>query len=247
MSTPEKPSAQKIIPIAVAGNMPPAPPASPTAAMIRTLGLVSAICGLIIVGAYEGTYDAVAANKRIATERAVFKVIPAAKSIAEYAALPAGGVTKVGAGDTALAPGAVKFFAAYDADGKLAGVAAEGAAKGYADTVRIMFGYSPDCQCVVGIGVVNMRETPGIGDKIITDKEFVANFKALDAKLNKELSALVNEVKTVKHGTKTNTWQIDAIAGATITSRAVGKAINDSAQALLPRLVPNLDKLASKS
>jgi electron transport complex protein RnfG len=228
---------------------PPAPPqVTPTGAMIRTLGLVSAICGLIIVGAYQSTYDAVAANKRIATERAVFKVIPAAKSIAEYVALPAGGIEpRVGAGDTAITPGAVKFFAAYDESGKLAGIAAEGTAKGYADTVRIMFGYSPDCQCVVGIGVVNMRETPGIGDKIITDKEFLANFKALDAKLNKELSALVNEVKTVKHGTKTNTWQIDAIAGATITSRAVGKAINDSAQALLPRLVPNLDKLASKS
>jgi electron transport complex protein RnfG len=237
----------RVIPIAVAGATPPAP-ASPTAAMIRTLGLVSAICGLIIVGAYQSTYDAVAANKRIATERAVFKVIPAAKSIAEYVALPAGGIEpRVGAGDTAITPGAVKFFAAYDETGKLAGIAAEGTAKGYADTVRIMFGYSPDCQCVVGIGVVHMRETPGIGDKIITDKEFVANFKALDAKLNKELSALVNEVKTVKHGTKTNPWQIDAIAGATITSRAVGKAINDSAQALLPRLVPNLDKLASKS
>ena len=237
----------RVIPIAVAGATPPAP-ASPTAAMIRTLGLVSAICGLIIVGAYQSTYDAVAANKRIATERAVFKVIPAAKSIAEYVALPAGGIEpRVGAGDTAITPGAVKFFAAYDESGKLAGIAAEGTAKGYADTVRIMFGYSPDCQCVVGIGVVNMRETPGIGDKIITDKEFLANFKALDAKLNKELSALVNEVKTVKHGTKTNPWQIDAIAGATITSRAVGKAINDSAQALLPRLVPNLDKLASKS
>jgi electron transport complex protein RnfG len=92
-----------------------------------------------------------------------------------------------------------------------------------------------------------MRETPGIGDKIITDKDFVANFNALDAKLNKELSALANEVKTVKHGTKTNPWQIDAISGATITSRAVGRAINDSAQALLPHLVPNLEKLASKS
>lgn len=247
MSTPEKPSAQKIIPIAVAGTTPPAPPASPTAAMIRTLGLVSSICGLIIVGAYQGTYDAVAANKRIATERAVFKVIPAAKSIAEYVALPAGGVEKVGAGDTAIAPGAVKFFAAYDAGGKLAGIAAEGGAKGYADTVRIMFGYSPDCQCVIGIGVVSMRETPGIGDKILTDKDFLANFNALDVKLKGDLAALANEVKAVKHGTKTNPWQIDAIAGATITSRAVGKAINDSAQALLPRLVPNFEKLAGKS
>ena len=47
----------------------PTPQVTPTAAMIRTLGMVSAICGLIIVGAYQSTYDAVAANKRIATER----------------------------------------------------------------------------------------------------------------------------------------------------------------------------------
>lgn len=248
MNTPDKhtEAAPRVIPIAVA-TAPQAVPDSPTAAMIRTLGLVSAICGLIIVGAYQSTFDAVAANKRIATERAVFKVIPAAKSIAEFVALPAGSVEKVGAGDTAVPAGGVKFFAAYDESGKLAGIAAEGGAKGYADTVRIMFGYQPDCQCVVGIGVVAMRETPGIGDKIITDKDFLANFVSLDVKLTGDLSALANEVKAVKHGAKTNPWQIDAISGATITSRAVGKAINDSAQALLPRLLPNLDKLAGKS
>jgi Na+-translocating ferredoxin:NAD+ oxidoreductase subunit G len=227
----------------------PSPPATaqstPTTAMIRTLGLVSAICGLIIVGAYQSTFDAVAANKRIATERAVFKVIPAAKSIAEFVALPAGGVQKVGAGETPA--GAVKFFAAYDGSGQLAGIAAEGGAKGYADTVRIMFGYSPTCQCIVGIGVVAMRETPGIGDKILVDKDFLANFAALDARLSAGLNALAHEVKTVKHGTKTNPWQIDAIAGATITSRAVGKAINDTAQVLLPKVVPQLDQLKAKS
>jgi electron transport complex protein RnfG len=233
---------KKVIPIAVAAAE-AAPPESPTGPMIRTLGLVSAICGLIIVGAYQGTYDAVAANKRIATERAVFKVLPQAKTIAEFLAQPGGSVSKVGAGETATPSGAVKFFAAYDETGKLAGIAAEGGAKGYADTVRIMFGYQPDCQCVVGIGVVSMRETPGIGDKIITDKEFLANFTALDLKLKDDLSALANEVKAVKHGAKANAWQVDAIAGATITSRAVGKAINDTAQSLLPRLVPNLDKL----
>jgi electron transport complex protein RnfG len=218
---------------------------TPAAAMIRTLGLVAAICGLIIVGAYQSTFDAVAANKRIATERAVFRVLPAAKAIAEFVALPAGGVEKVGAGGTASLPaGAMRFFAAYDESGALVGIAAEGGAKGYADTVRIMFGYRPDCQCVVGIGVVSMRETPGIGDKIITDKVFLANFEKLDARLNAELTALANAVVTVKHGAKANPWQIDAIAGATITSRAVGKAINDTAQALLPRLVPNLEKLS---
>jgi electron transport complex protein RnfG len=106
-----------------------------------------------------------------------------------------------------------------------------------------MFGYQPDCQCVVGIGVVSMRETPGIGDKIITDKEFLANFTALDVKLRRPLGAgQRGQGRQARH--QANAWQIDAISGATITSRAVGKAINDSAQALLPRLVPNLDKLA---
>jgi electron transport complex protein RnfG len=41
-------------------------------------------------------------------------------------------------------------------------------------------------------------------------------------------------------------WEIDAIAGATITSRAVGKAINDTAQALLPRIAPRLPELQQK-
>ncbi|MBU4045727.1 MAG: FMN-binding protein, partial [Gammaproteobacteria bacterium] len=48
-------------------------------------------------------------------------------------------------------------------------------------------------------------------------------------------------VKTVKHGSKQFGWEIDAIAGATITSKAVGRGINDSAQRLLPLLVPHLE------
>ena len=107
---------------------------------------------------------------------------------------------------------------ALDAEGRpylkvrVSAVAAEGAAKGYADTVRILYGYSPACQCITGFGLVASKETPGIGDKIVTDREFLANFAALDVKLNAELSALANEVKAVKHGSKTNPWQVDAIA-----------------------------------
>jgi len=112
--------------------------------------------------------------------------------------------------------------------------------------VRILYGYAPDCQCITGFGLVASKETPGIGDKIVTDQAFLANFEALDVKLNAELSALANEVKAVKHGTKSNPWQIDAIAGATVTSRAVGKAINDSAQLLLPKLLPQIEQLRKK-
>ena len=222
-----------------------APQTTPTVAMIRTLGLLSAICGLIIVASYQGTYAAVQENKRIAVERAVFKVIPTAKSIDEYIASPDGAVTKVGAGGTA-SPGAVKFYAGYDAAGKLAGIAAEGAAKGYADNVRILFAYDPVAGTVASFSVVASRETPGIGDKILVNKDFLENFP-LEAKLSADLKTLAHEIRTVKHGSKANPWEVDAISGATITSRAVGKAINDAAQALLPRIAPQLDKLKEKS
>jgi len=223
----------------------PAAQVTSTVALIRALGLVAGVCGLIIVASYQLTLPAANANRRLATERAVFKVLPEAKSIEEFQIRPGGAMAHASEGDPP--PGTLKFYAAYDGAGKLEGIAAEGAAKGYADTVRVMFGYSPGCECVVGIGVVSMRETPGIGDKIITDKNFLANFQALDVKLNADMSALANEVKAVKHGTKTHPWQIDAISGATITSRAVGKGINDAAQALLPKLLPNLDKIKDRS
>jgi electron transport complex protein RnfG len=233
-----------------------APQTTSAVAMIRTLGLLSAICGLIIVSAYQGTYDAVQENKRIAVERAVFKVIPAARSIAEYLALPDGNIEKVGAGGTASAgsaantgtapAGAVKFYAGYDAAGKFAGLAAEGAAKGYADYVRILFAYDPIAGKVIGFSVVASRETPGIGDKILVDKDFLANFP-LEAKLAGDLKTLAHEIRAVKHGSKTHPWEVDAISGATITSRAVSKAINDTAQTLLPRIAPHLDKLKEKS
>jgi electron transport complex protein RnfG len=215
--------------------------ATPTFTLLRALSVVSAICGLIIVASYLATLDRAKANRALAAERAVFKVLPEARSVKDYLALPTGDIVPAGAGDPP--PGALRFHAAYDSGGHLAGIAAEGAAKGYADMVRVMFGYAESCHCIVGIGVVSMRETPGIGDKILTDKDFLANFKALDVQLNSDLSALANEVKVVKHGTKTESWQIDAISGATITSRAVGKGVNEAAQLLLPRLVPKLNQL----
>ena len=223
----------------------PTPEPTSAAAMVRTLGIVATVCGVIIVGAHQGTQEAVAANRRVALERAVFKVIPSARSIEEYLVAPGGAIARAGRAEAA--PGAIRFYAAFDGGGRLAGIAAEGAARGYADTVRIIYGYAPGCQCVTGIGVVAMRETPGIGDKILSDREFLANFQALDVQLDKNLRALANAVRTVKHGAKAKPWEIDAISGATITSRAVGKAINDSAGVLLPRLVPNIDKIRSKA
>jgi len=208
--------------------------------MIITMGLVASLCGVLIVAAFESTRDAIADNKRIMIERAVFKVLPGAASVREYIATPTG-IQAIS--DATPSAGALKFYAAYDQAGTLKGIAAEASGKGYADVVRVLYGYDVKCQCIIGIGVVSMRETPGIGDKIITDQDFLKNFESLDVRVNSELTALSNAVKTVKHGSKQNAWEIDAIAGATITSKAVGRGINESAQALLPKLVSHSGEL----
>jgi Na+-translocating ferredoxin:NAD+ oxidoreductase subunit G len=210
---------------------------SSPSAMIATLGLVATVCGVLIVSAYQGTLTAVTANKRIALERAVFKVIPDAATMKEFVATETG-VETTGPGD--------RFYAAYDRAGTLKGIAAEGAAAGYADVVRVLYAYDPARQAVTGLGVIAMRETPGIGDKILTDQAFLQNFTALDARLNAAGTALANPIRVVKHGSKRHSWEIDAIAGATVTTKAVGKGIHDSAQRLLPRLVPHLEKVAGE-
>jgi Na+-translocating ferredoxin:NAD+ oxidoreductase subunit G len=215
------------------------PPATTSLAMIRTLGLVATFCGLLIVTTYQGTLPAVTANKRVALERAVFKVIPGAVTMREFHASAAG----VRPATSAPPAGAVRFYAAYDGEGALRGIAAEGAATGYADVVRVLYAYDPARQTITGLGVIGMRETPGIGDKIITDARFLENFVALDARLDADMKSLANAIRTVPHGAKRNAWEIDAIAGATVTCKAVGKGINDSAQRLLPLLLPNLESV----
>ncbi|GAB4170763.1 MAG: hypothetical protein OHK0026_05390 [Rhodocyclaceae bacterium] len=221
-----------------------AAPPEGTGAMLRSLGVVATVCGVIIVAAYQSTYDPIAANRRLVLERAVFKVIPAARRVVPFLAFPDGSL-RPAAGET-TPPGAIRFHAVYGNGGALAGIAAEGAAKGYADTVRLLYGYVPGCECITGIAVVSMRETPGIGTRIVSDREFLSNFQALDVRLKRDLSGLANAVKSVKHGTRTRPWEIDAIAGATVSSRAVGNAINASAQRLLPRLVPHLEEIGKR-
>lgn len=207
-------------------------------AMIRTLGIIAMISGLLVVLVFEWTKPAIEANKRELIERAVFQVIPGATQRHDFVVSTDGVLPAAEA-----SAGGITVYAGYDDAGTLRGIAAEAAAQGYQDVIRLLYGYSPECECITGIRVLKLSETPGLGDKIITDPDFRANFKALEAKLNAQMSALANAIVTVKHGSKQHPWEIDAISGATISSAAVGKALNDSAQHLLPLLVPHIGEL----
>jgi electron transport complex protein RnfG len=215
------------------------PPSTPAGRMIRTLMGIAMLSGFLVVLTYQLTKPIIAENQRRAIEAAVFQVIPGAVERRDFV-LSEQGVSAV---DPEKPVAGTSIYAGYDANGRLLGIATNAAAQGYADMVHLLYGYDPACQCIRGIKVLKLAETPGLGDKIITDADFVANFDQLDASLNADGSDLANDIVTVKHGTKRNPWEIDAISGATISSKAVGKALNQSAKQVLPRLLSELEKL----
>jgi Na+-translocating ferredoxin:NAD+ oxidoreductase subunit G len=215
------------------------PPATPAGPMIRTLMGIAMLSGFLVVLTYQLTKPIIAENQRRAIEAALFQVIPGAVQRRDFVITEQGTVAV-----TPESPAdGIPVYAGYDADGKLLGVAANGAAQGYAGLVHLLYGYDPACQRIRGIKILKLAETPGLGDRIISDADFVANFDQLDARLNADGGDLANDIVTVKHGGKHNPWEIDAISGATISSKAVGKALNQSTKQVLPPLIRELEKL----
>ena len=211
----------------------------PGLAMLRALVLVAGISGFLVVLTYHITRPMIEENKRLAIEAALFRVIPGAVTRRDF--LFDG--QHLLAADDPNAMAAVRTYAGYDKQGRLAGVAIEAAIQGYQDLIRVLYSYDPACQCIRGIEVLKMAETPGIGNKIATDVAFLQNFVQLDARLNSTSTGLEHEIVTVKQGSKTNPWEIDAITGATISSRAVGRMLNDSAQQMHPLITDHLEQL----
>jgi len=212
-------------------------PQNASVSMMVVLSSIAMLSGFLVVLVSQLTAPLIAENQRLAIERALVQVIPGSVThkafyFKEGGLLP---VDESASGES--------IYAGYDADGKLLGVAARAASQGYAGMIYLLYGYDPACECIRGIQVLKMAETPGLGDKIIKDANFQANFDALDARVNMNNLSLVNPIVTVKQGTKQHPWEIDAISGATISSKAVGKALDQSAQALLPKLLPLMQQL----
>ncbi len=206
--------------------------------MISTMGGLGLMCGVLIVLTFQLTLPTITKNKAEALQRAIFEVVPGAEKRTTFKL----------AGDT-LEPledaseEGVKYFACYDGNERLVGVAIEAAGQGFQDIIRILYGYSPDKRAVVGLKVLESKETPGLGDKIEKDPSFRANFDALSVTLGDDRTGVLHPVELVKPGEKTDPWQVEAITGATISSRAIAAILEASTAVTVPVIVKNLPVL----
>jgi Na+-translocating ferredoxin:NAD+ oxidoreductase subunit G len=102
-----------------------------------------------------------------------------------------------------------------DQDNKVAGWVVKADGQGYADKLELLVGVDADVQKITGLFVLEQKETPGLGNNIVQPAwrgQFTG--KSTDTPL-----------EVVKGGDK-GPATIDAITGATISSRSVTTIVN---------------------
>jgi len=119
-------------------------------------------------------------------------------------------------------------------DGKPNTIALESYGKGFGGEIGVIVAVNVENDKIVGIGVTTHSETPGLGSKAKTDPSLKSQFKGL---------AIKDPFKVKADG-----GRIDAIAGATISSRGVCGAVVSSSQIYLrlkPQIMEKIKELKS--
>jgi electron transport complex protein RnfG len=206
--------------------------------MVYALGGLGLVCGVLIVAAFQLTLPAIDRNKAEALQKAIFEVIPGAKTKSVFEEQGGNLVPVRGDGGSG-----VRYYAGYDQDHRLVGIAIVTTGQGFADILRVIYGYSPQKSAIVGLKVLDSHETPGLGSKIETDPRFLANFEALDVTTTGDDTGIQNPIALAKRGEKSHSWQVEAITGATISSRAITDILRTSTQLTVPIIKRNLPAL----
>lgn len=89
------------------------------------------------------------------------------------------------------------------------------AGQGYADKIELLVGLDPGIKTITGLFILDQKETPGLGNKIIT-----AAWRDQFAGKNAGQPLRLAKGDPGKHNA------IDAISGATISSRSVTRIVN---------------------
>jgi electron transport complex protein RnfG len=112
-------------------------------------------------------------------------------------------------------------------DGRPKAIALEGFGKGFGGEIGVIVGIDVMTDKIIGIGITTHHETPGVGSRAKTDPSFRGQFKGRS----------ITEAFKVK----SDGGQIDAVTGATISSRGVCQAVNN-AISVYKRLKPEILK-----
>ncbi|MEK6616405.1 MAG: FMN-binding protein [Bacteroidota bacterium] len=187
--------------------------------LIMTLGVAGFLAGLIMVGTYLYTKPLIEANKAAAIEKAIFKVLPKCTSFKTLELKDEKLSEFDSKNKTAKGEAPKLIYMGFDSSSAMVGFAILGSEIGFADVITILMGYDANKKTIIGYEVLECKETPGLGDKIFKRADFLKNFTSLLTE---------PEIIFAKHGEKHNPNEVEAITGATISSKAVIRLLNKS-------------------
>jgi Na+-translocating ferredoxin:NAD+ oxidoreductase subunit G len=198
------------------------PPSTPASRLIGTLAVAGAVAGLLIVLAFQWAQPRIEEHQARALRDAVGEVLGAPERTDRLFVYGGRLVPELPAGvDSA---GLDRLFVGYAEDGERIGFAIRGAEPGFQDLIALIFGYEPTTNRVLGMKVLDNKETPGLGDKIVKDSAFVGSFRGVPAPL-----------AGVKAGMGRGAGnEVELITGATISARVVVQIINNRIAATTP-------------
>ncbi len=177
--------------------------------MILVLTVVGVFSGGVLSFVYQKMDPQIKSQREKALREAILKVLPGASryEICED-------IEEI-------------IYCGFNGKGESVGYAIPASGNGYQGKIEIIFGISRDLKNIHGIEVIYNVETPGLGARI-GEREFLQQFEGLYVKPS------IEYVKNLKPS-KPN--QVQAITGATISTRALVNIINGKI-ASLPNHIP---------
>lgn len=167
--------------------------------MVLVLTLTGLLTGGILAGFYTIASPRIEYNRLQELKRAIFTVLPEAK---DYKETRRDGMV---------------IYEGLDDKGELVGYAFIAEGIGFSGPIRMMVGMEKDFLKLKDMKVMEEKETPGLGTKI-EDSPFKDQFKGL---------AIEPMVEYVKNRKPDKPNQVQAVIGATITTKAVVNGLNE--------------------
>lgn len=178
------------------------------------LGLFAIVTTAAIAATYLGTRDAIIAQERAAQARALLEIVPQSR----HNNTMIDDVVPVADRELLLLTTPANIHVALNNGKPVAFIIPSVAPDGYSGAIKLVTGINVD-GTVAGVRVLSHNETPGLGDKI--------DLKKSDWVLGFDGKSLQNPVAE-KWKVKKDRGVFDQLTGATVTPRAVTKAVYQS-------------------
>lgn len=174
--------------------------------MVLVLTTVGLLSGCFLAGVGILTEKPIQLNRQKKIRTAIFNVVPQSNS-----------TQNLYQGE------ALAVYAGLDENNQITGLAIQAQGVGFQDEITLMYGTDPSMTKIFSLTILEQSETPGLGAKITSEKEFLRFWENRDCTQKLSLHK-----PAVNSPDKLSSSEVNTITGATISSESVLDIVNQS-------------------